>query len=793
MNLNSKLVFRRLLKNKFIWINILGLSLGIAVFMTLFLFIQHENLYEKSHANHERIYRIEQNKKEGEVFRKTAGIPTATALVIDQDVSGIECATRFNSQSSAPVKLQTGTHIMVDDIVFADREFLAVFSYPVVHGAPFGKLDQPNMAVISQDLSKKLFGTDNSVGQKLRLNETDIEIQSVVETISDKSHLNFSLLISFETIQTSDPSVGWFDNWSHGYVLLEDARLAEDIDDLLVDYLKKYQGPESENELYLKPLTDIHLRSEVTDEFALVGSYQNNWIYSVIAALIIVIACINYINLTIAYASNRFREIGIKKLVGADRLTLIRQLMGESSITLLIAMVLVLMLIELMLPTFNELVNRELDINYLDNWEFYLVFVSISLFIGFVTGFIPAKAISGLGVLSLATKVPVKRKQGNLFRHGLVLFQFFVSITLISCTLLIFKQYHFLKNTDLGYDKDHVLTIGLSKPDAKNLDRFKTEAEKLSWIKHVGSSDYLPMYSPNYTGFTWESAEPDEFLKMNINYVGPEFTDAYDIELVKGNGFRSELTNQDQIYVLVNEKAIEEMGWRDDPIGKELVWGVDYRGTGQKRAVIAGITEDYHYLSKHQPISPIIMPLLNLDAAGRNLSIKLHPGDISEQLTTIQEIFQVTYPDELFNYRFADELVGRMYESEKNMSQLVLWLTFIAIFIAIMGMIGLVSYTANQKKKEIGIRKVNGASFGNIIHLISSDFLRLLLIGFIMSCPLSLILMENWFSNFAYQTSLSWWVFAVTLAGMLLISFGSIGLQTFGAARKNPVEVLRNE
>ena len=793
MSINYRLAFRRLRKNKFIWINILGLALGMAVFMVLFLFLQHENRYEKSHVNFERIYRVEQNKKEGDAFRKTTGVPTPTALVIDEDVSGIALATRYEDQFSAPVKLEDGTQVLVDDIIFADREFLEIFTYPVLYGSPGGMLDQPNRAVISEELSKKLYGSDNSVGQKLKLGDSDIEIQAVIKTLDNKSHLDFSLLISFETIQASDPDVGWYDNWSHGYVLLEAGQSVNTINDQLTDYLQKYQGEESENELYLKPLKEIHLKSEVSDEFALVGSYQNNLIYVIIAILIIIMACINYINLTVAYSASRSTEIGVKRLIGANRFMLVRQLMGESGMSLVIALLLSLIFIEFMLPTFNSLINRQLSIDYLVNWEFYLVFVTIGLLIGLITGLVPAKVISGLKPLLLASKATVSGRQGKLFRYGLVFFQFFITISLISCTLVIFKQYNFLRNTDLGYDKDHVLTIGLSNPDVAKFSKFKIAAEELSWVKQVGSSDYLPMLSTNYTGFTWDGAAPDEFMKMNINYVSPEFTSVYDIKLVKGDGFRTEMVDKEQLYVLLNEKAIKEIGWKDDPVGKRIIWGIDYRGDAPKEAIVAGITEDFHFLSKHQPISPMIMPLLNRDAVGGNLSLKLNPGSVKHHLAEIEKIFHAVYPNELYSYRFADEFVSRMYESEQKMSRLVLALTLIIIFIAIMGLTGLVSYTVTQKTKEIGIRKVNGASMGNIIQLISKDFIILLSIGFVISCPLSWLFIGNWFRNFAYQTSVSWWIFALTFTGMLLISFFTIGLQTIKAAKKNAVEILRYE
>jgi len=382
-NLHKKIAFRRLKNNKYIWINIVGLSLGIAVFMTLFLFLQNEYSYEKVHQKGDRIYRVEQNKKEGDVYRKTCGIPTPLSLVIDQDIPGIEASTRMIDQHSAVLQLEDGSQVRVDDIILADKAFLEMFSYPVIYGAADGNLDQPHMAVITEEFSRQLFGIDNSVGRKLKYRgETEIEIQSVVKKLSEKTHLNFSLLISFETDVSSEETEGWYDNWSHSYVLLDENNSVGNINGQLTNYLKKYQGEESENILYLKPLRDIHSRSEVTDEYAQVGSYQNNLIYVIIAVLIILIACINYVNLTVAHSAARIKEIGIRKVIGANRKQLIKQLLGESGISIIISTLFALILIELFLPIFNSLVNRNLGVDYLNNCSFSTFFISIGLVIG---------------------------------------------------------------------------------------------------------------------------------------------------------------------------------------------------------------------------------------------------------------------------------------------------------------------------------------------------------------------------------------------------------------------------
>ena len=796
--LHKKLAFRRLKSNRYIWINIFGLSLGVAVFMILFLFIQHENSFEKAHENLDNIYRLEQVKKDGNAVRKLCGTPPPLAAVIDQDIPGIIECTRMVGQHTAVIELEDKTKTTLENIIFADEAFRKIFSYPVIRGDADGNLEQPYMAIIAQEYAQNLFGTDNIVGKKIRYNNGfEVEIQSVVKTLSKHSHLNFSLLISFETLVSTDGveiiNEDWFSNWCRNYVLLDENISFDAVNTTLSNYLNKYQGEEAENILYLKPLKDIHLRSDAVDEFVMVGSYQNNLIYIIIAVLIIAIACVNYINLTIAYATERIKEIGIRKVIGANRKNLLGQLLGESSIFVLISMFISLILIELFIPVFNTLISRDLSVDYTKNWQFIILYLSISVGLGLITGLIPAKTISGFQPLSMTTNRMYKGKKGLYFRYGLVLFQFFISISLISCTLILFKQYNFMKNKDLGYSKDQVVILWLTKPEHQKFHQFKTELERLPGFEKVSTSDYLPMRSTNWTGFSWEGAEDGEYMKMNINYVGPEFTDVYNIEIVKGTGFRPEMSNREERYVLLNENAVKELGWEEDPVGKEIFWQVDYRTRDVKKAKVVGVVKDFHYLSKHQAISPLIMPLLNQDGVGSSLSVKMTSGNLQSKLDNLKNVFGNIYEEETFNFQFADEVVDNMYQTEQKMSRLVLYLTFLAIFIAIMGLIGLVTYTANQKTKEIGIRKVNGATILNIIKLLSRDFIWLLVLGFLISIPASILIMSIWMKNFAYQTSISWWIFFATLGCILIISLLSISFQTLRAASKNPVDALRYE
>jgi len=793
----SKSTFRGIFRNKYNWINIFGLTVSISVFLTIFLYIQNEYSYEKHHENLNNIFRIEQLQKFGET-RNMCGAPPPLSLVITEDIPEIQLSTRYVKNNEALIELPDGSKLGESNIVFADKSFLKMFTYPVIKGTYDGDLDQPYMAVITEQVAEKYFGSQNPIGKILKYNNGfDFEIKAVVRQLSENSHLNFNILISFNTILSlNGPEIvteDWFSNWTKHYVLIQRNSSIESINYKLRTYLKKYQGEESQNELYLKPLKDIHLNSTVVDETANVGSAQNVTIFTLIAFMIIIVACINYINLTTAYSTIRGKEVGIRKINGAYRINLIFRFMGESFIISVISLFLAALLTEFTFPYFNQLVNRNIEINYLQNWQFYTISIFICCAVTLISGFYPA--------ILLARFKPTEVLKGSYyggnrkitFRRILIIFQFFISTSLVISTIFLVKQLNFMSNSDLGYNKDQVVIISISNPSDQKLNQFKSEIENNSDILLVTSSDYLPMNSHNWTGFSWEGAEDDNFIRMNINYVGPEFLDVYDIPLKLGMGFKPEQSEQDQLYVLLNEKAVKEIGWKDDVLGKKILWTVDYRTRNNKEAIVAGVVNDYHYLSKHHSIKPLIMPLLNKDASGSRISIKLISKPQKETLGFIEETFKDIYTDELWNFKFADNIVRSQYDAENRMSQLVMVLTLIGIIIAITGLYGLTSFITNQRIKEIGIRKVMGASLPSIMYIISKELFIMLMIANILAWPLAYIQVLSWLQNFEYRINIHLYIFVIATAITFFLAIVTVGFKILKATFRNPVEALRYE
>jgi len=765
--------------------------------MTIFLYIQNEYSYEKQHQNLNNIYRIEQFIRFGEE-RNTCGAPPPLSLVITEDIPEILLSTRYVKNNAALIELPDGSKIGEEDIIFADKSYLEIFTYPIAYGDPDGALEQPYMAVITEEIAQKYFGSANAVGKILKLNNAfDVEVRSVVKQLSENSHLNFNILISFNTVLSiTGPEIvieDWNSNWTKHYVMVHQNSAIDNINTKLENYLKKYQGEESMNTLYLKPLKDIHLNSTVVDETAQVGSSQNVAIFTIIASLILIVACINYINLTTAYSSIRGKEVGIRKVNGANRFNLILKFLGESFIIALISLIAAAIISEFITPYFNKLVNRNIEINYLDNWQYLIVMLCVCIAVTLISGVYPAILLSRFKPTEILKGSYFGGNKKSVLRRLLVVFQFFISISLVTSTIFLVKQLNFLTNKDLGYNKDQVIIIDLANPTKQKLDEFKIEVENSADVLKVTSSDYLPMNSDNWTGFSWEGASDDEFIRMNINYVDPQFTDVYDISIQSGAGFTLEQTDQEQLFVLLNEKAVKEIGWEDEVIGKKILWSVDYRTRDNKEAIVAGVVKDYHYLSKHHSIRPLIMPLLNKESSGSRISIKLNSENNQETLKFIETNFKEIYEDELWYYQFADHVVQSQYDSEKRMSQLVLFLTIVGIIIATMGLYGLTSFITNQRIKEIGIRKVMGASLSSIMYIISKDLLIMLLIANIIAWPAAYFQILKWLQNFEYHINIDLYVFALATIISFLLALMTAGIKIVKASYKNPVAALRYE
>ncbi|MFC2128269.1 ABC transporter permease [Bacteroidota bacterium] len=787
-----RLIFR---KRGFYLINVIGLSIGISLFLAIALYIQNELSFEKMHKNLDRIYRVEQNRKSGDGFQNMATAPPPLTQALLSDFPEIEECTRF-TYGGGTVTLENEDKFNFNDILFVDTSFFKMFSFPLIRGERLGGFEKPFTVVLSEKTAKILFGDNNPIGQTINIfNSFDAEVSAIAKDITGNTHLSFNILISFTTLTevygSATVNDDWFSNWPWHFVMIGEKAGTENLNTELKTYLKKYQGDDSENELYLKPLSKIHLHSTVEGDFRSIGDINNLKIYSAIGIFILLIACINFMNLSTAWSAKRAREVGIRKVSGASRRSLIIHFLGESILTSVISMFFAVILLEFFLPTFNFIVGRELDIDYFSNWIFSYGLIGLSIFVGFIAGFYPSLVLSAFKpVRILKNAIPSGGKSPYL-RRVLVIFQFIISIVLISSTILIIRQLDFVKNKDLGFNKENIVVLSI--PNNGKFKVFKEELLKYPEIEDMGTSEYLPMNSNNWTNFRWEGSEEGESIRMNINYIDHTFLETYNIEITEGRGFTEEMSNQEQIYVIINETAVKEIGLEGDVLDKQIVWRVDFRNRDLKNSIIAGVVKDYHFLPKQFPISPIIMVLLNDSTSGGDLSIKINPRKKKQTLALIEKKYKEFFPENIWSPRFADDIMNSLYREETKMVKLVLFFAILAILIACLGLFGLISFISSQKTKEIGIRKILGSPISSILYKLSGEFFILLLIANVIAIPLTIWQINIWLQNFQYKIKIEPDVFIIGALISLIITGITISYRVIKSANQNPTLSLRYE
>ena len=786
---------RNIIRHKgFSFISIAGLALGLALFILVALYVQFELSFDKFHENQDRIYRVEQVLAHESSMESTAGCPTALSAALSTDMAGFEGITKV-LRYGLDITTSDNRNFGVNDVFAVDNAFLDMFTFPLLKGDSSTALIEPYSLVITESLAKRLFGVEEPIGQVIRDdNEYDLTITGVIEDVPKNSHLRFSALLSVSTYPSrfgSDVFSRWGDNWVPLYVLLEPNQSFLETNEKLLTYLKKYQGEESRNELYLRPLNKIHLHADVNSEFAVVGSINNIYIFTAISIFVLIIACINFMNLSTARSADRAREVGMRKVVGAQRSSLIRQFLSESFLTVLLAMVLAILLAKLLLPEFNQIVSRQLSLNLLNNWTFTLGLLFLTVLVGIFAGFYPAIILSSFRPVQVLRGKVSSGARNILMRKILVVFQFSISILMIIGTTIILQQNNFLLNKDLGYNTEQILIVPGSQSPEK-AESFRTELLKNPNILEVGMHDYMPYSSSNWCYVAWEGAGPEDYMKMNVNYVDEHFIPTYQMSVVKGRPFTSSMRSWEDNAVILNETAARQIGW-DNPIGKKIVYNVDYRSRTVGGATVVGVVKDFHFLSLHHSIGPIMMRLLSKNDSGQNHSVKISTQNVPRTIAFIQDEFGKLYPDQIFRHRFLDEDFQQLYLEEKKAGRVILYLAILAILIACMGILGLSSYTTKQRTKEVGIRKVVGASVTNITLHLTKDFLKLVLLANFLAWPAAYFIMQEWLKNFPYRTGISWLVFVLTGLAVVLIAFAMVVYQAVSAARANPIESLRYE
>ena len=792
-----KTAFRNLLRNKiYSVINILGLSIGLACSMLIILYVKDEVSYDRFHKNLNSIYRV--GAKSFTVEGSVEGTGGYTGYLqgprFTSNVPEIKAFVRLQSDRK---DMRTGTEIKSQEIHLVDSNFFSVFSFPLLSGDPRTALLAPDAVVISEDLAMKQFGTRDALGKTIMMKSGEdpfkvYTVTGVAKRCPQNSSLKFQALMPIRvSAQDEANDESWFNSFLNTFVLLEagaDPMLVEakmkkvyamDAAEARKKLEQKY-GIFGATVYVLQSLPDLHLSVAYRADNGLTDSSNPvySYILSGIALFILLIACINFINLTIARSLKRAKEIGIRKVVGGDRRQLMMQFMGESFILSFAAFTLALILVKLSLPVFNDLSNKALALTYLFDVKLVGGYVVLFLFTGLLAGFYPSLVLSGYNpVKVLYSRFTLSGK--NYLQKGLVILQFTLASFLIIGTFTIYSQFNYLTNEKLGYDDTNLVTVGHNLISYKETGHLRTELMKSQAITDVAFKN----------GGTWTTtAQINGESKINFAYetVDEHYIPQLKIPVIKGRNFSEAFPADSAQSVLVNEAFVKEAGWKD-PLGQV----VDFWYRGQKYTVI-GVVKDYHYASLTQKIGPQLFTMRPDNKYGMTF-IKIRPNSETAALRNIEKVFRQTFPFSPYAYEFRDVENRKSYESEAKWKQIILFSAILTIFISCIGLFGLSVLSAERRTKEIGIRKVLGASVASVVSILSTDFLKLVIISLVLAMPVAWYASNKWLENYPYRITLSWWMFAIAALLVSAIALATVSFYAVKAAVADPVESLRRE
>lgn len=798
-----KIAFRNLWRNKvYSFLNISGLAIGTAVCLMITLFVSYELSFDRLHNKSDRIYRLYQYVSLPDLeskFWAMSTYPMATSLV--EDYSDIENYVRFANRGDIMVK-QEVEHLFLQDNYFVDSTFFQVFDFPLLKGNPQTALNQPNSVVITEATAQKLFGDKNPMGESIEIlgdawEGTKLcQVRGVLKNLPGNSHLQFEALFSMSTLDLTKHDVSWktTNHWTFTYLLLSENAQIGQLEKDFPNFLNKYQESWYSEyfQLHLQPLLGMHLDSQnITYDFLNTHKFNRQYVHVFIglALLILGLASVNFINLSTARSVNRAKEIGIRKTVGAYRWQLISQLTGEAILFSLIAMSLAIFIVDLSLPFMNQLIDRPLSFHPFQNPILYLLLPIISIVVGILSGIYPALYISAYEPIKvLKGKMYTNRKQFSL-RNVLVVGQFSIAIGLIVATLFVVKQLNFLRNRDVGFNKDQVLLVNLQGLNAKDYELFKDKLLENSLIPDVTAAWQRLGTRFNQLGCKFEGDTTEAWIDAYINSVDYNYFDFYEIKLLAGRSFSKKYARDKNKAYIINEATAKTLGLSpEEAIGKKfaLSWEQDDMGT------IIGVSKNFNHNSLHYSVEPVAI-VVSDNWTYAELSIRLDKENVSSAIAYIEQQWNEFFPKNPFEFSFLDQHFEEVYQDEKRVSQVVSIFTLLAILVACLGLFGLAAFTTQQRTKEIGIRKVLGASTQGILALVLKDFVRLIIIAILIACPVAYWFIREWLQSFAFRVEIDVIAFAIASLGAILIASLTVLYHAGRSATTNPIEVLRNE
>jgi len=799
-----KIAFRNLMKYKFIsFINLFGLTVGLTCCLLITTYIINELSYDRFNEKASQIYRVTRsfNTVNGAENLHLSSVAPPFGPLLQHEFPDIQSQTRVLFTGTTALRYEDKL-FNEKQVFFADKNFFHFFTVPVIKGNPETALTDERAIMMTEEAARKYFGHEDPINKMIRVdNQSYYKVTGLFKPFPHNAHFHPEILLSFNTLNDSavygkrNLETNWGNNSFYTYLLFPKNYPAVQLESKFPAFLDKYMffpgaprtvKASATTKLYLQKLTDIHLRSHLDDEAEPNGDINRVYIFGAIALFILLIACINYMNLSTARSALRAREIGVRKVVGAQRREIIAQFLSESVFISGLALLLALLLTWLSIPLVNSLSKQALSINQLVHAPVILVIVSLPFIIGFLSGVYPALFMSSFKP-SLVLKGSFKIGKGNIsFRQILVVAQFAISIILIIATVVVFQQLKYMQNATLGYDKSHVITMNYIGSLSNQYESFRTELLRNPNVKDAGRSSRIPtgrlLDDMGASVLSGDSMVP---VNIDLKFIAADidFIPTYGISVVAGRNFSRDFVKADSANFIINETAVQMLGWNSrNAVGKDMTYG-------GVRGKIIGVIRDFHFESMHQKIIPLLLTFNN-NFYG-NLSIKISGNKIPATLAYIEQVWKKYLPETPFQFTFFEERFANMYASEQQQGKIFTIFSFIAIFIASLGLFGLSAFAITQRVKEIGIRKVLGASVSQIVAMMSKDFLRLVLIAAIIAFPVAWFAMHNWLQDFAYRISMAWWIFFV--AGILaaLIALITISFQAIKAALANPVSSLK--
>ena len=814
-----KVAWRNLMKNKiFSFINVFGLSAGLACCMLIALYIYNETTYDNYHKQGDHIYQLGTTFiRKGDKNDNTANTPAPMAQGMKREFPEVMAAThllglfaddktllQYGSDNSATIKSFYETNGYL-----ADSNFFRIFDYIFIEGNQTA-LDKPSSIVLNDEIARKLFGNESAVNKVIHVNSNthgthDFTVTGVFKPVNKPSHIDARFFMTVEGGDMADyinrrPNDYATNNMFFSYLQLKPGTDYKQLEKKFPSFIDKYAGKDLQamgfgKKQFLIPLKSIHLTSLVKNNVTQLGSKTYLYILGSIALFTLLIACINFMNLSTARSSKRSAEVGIRKVMGAERGELIKQFLGESLLMSLLAFVLAMLLMYFLLPLFSQVSGKAINFSFMQNAGMLAGFFVLAIITGFIAGSYPAFYLSSF--------MPVKVLKGRItnslaavfLRKGLVVFQFVISVILIIASVVIASQMKYIKNKNLGFAKDQQLVIPLRSVNAKNIiqplkDALKTNPKVIA----AGACMYYPgVFNPSDNLFYRDGQTMNDGKRTRVNYVDYDFLKTLGVQTVAGRVFSKEFPTDTSFKVVVNERLVEELGFpsAEKTVGQDVKF--DWQGKTYRFQVV-GVLKDFNFEDLKQPVTPFAFEVVESKEPPFNyLLVHTNTSDMKSLLASVEKEWKQLNPNEPFEYSFLDTDFMKNYEAENRLAALVGYFTVIAILISCLGLFGLATFSAEQRIKEIGVRKVLGASEMNVVTLLSKDFLKLVVIAAVIASPVAWFVMQKWLQGFAYRTSIGWQVFAITILSAVLIALITISFQAIKAAIANPVKSLRTE